>query len=155
MLTWLLSVIDWDLGPATSLVLLGGGLGLTLLAGGALAAAHPWRGPRPHEEIAEEIAHSPALLLVRLRYFLRARIDPKEATGLALTVALVCIWLAAIWFGALADMVASHTGLARWDAAAANWGAAHATHTSTEVLIGLTDLGSTLVVIAVALLGGL
>jgi membrane-associated phospholipid phosphatase len=157
MTTWLplLSAIDWDLGPATSLVLLAGGLGLTLLAGGALAATHPWRGPRPNEEIAAEIAHSPSPLWAHLRRFLRARVDPKEATGLALTVALVCIWLAAIWFGALADMVAAHTGLARWDAAAADWGARHATRASTDVLIGLADLGSTMVVIAVALAGGL
>ncbi len=64
------------------------------------------------------------------------------------------ILLAAIAFGQVADMVTSRTGLYRFDAAA-GWGARHATRTSTDVFVGLTQLGSTTVIIAVAAVAGL
>jgi membrane-associated phospholipid phosphatase len=137
------------LGPATSLVLLGAGLLVALLVAGAVIAAHPRRGRPPSGQVAEELGRS------GLRPFLRRRFDPAEATGLALTVALGLIFLAALAFGQLADMVTSHTGLYRLDAGAADWGARHATPLSTAVLGAFTWLGSTLVVIALALAAGL
>jgi membrane-associated phospholipid phosphatase len=82
--------------------------------------------------------------------FLRRRVDPEAATGLALTVALGLIFLAALGFGLVSEMVTSQTGLYRWDAAAADWGARHATGTSTRVLVGLTQLGATVVVASLA-----
>ena len=123
---------DWPLGPGTSLVLLGSAMAVLLAAVGTLVASHP-----------------------RLRRYLRRRFDPGRATGLALTVALLVIFLAAVAFGQVADMVTSRTGLYRFDAAAARWGAEHATRTSTDVLVGLTQLGSTTVIIVVALAIGL
>jgi membrane-associated phospholipid phosphatase len=140
---------DWPLGPGTSLVLLGSAMAVLLAAVGTLVASHP-RLRRPSGEVAEELARS-----ARLRRYLRRRFDPGRATGLALTVALLVIFLAAVAFGQVADMVTSRTGLYRFDAAAARWGAEHATRTSTDVLVGLTQLGSTTVIVVVALAIGL
>jgi membrane-associated phospholipid phosphatase len=141
---------DWPLGPGTSLVLLGAAMAVVLAAAGLLVAGHPRRGRRPSGEVAEELARS-----ARLRRYLRRRFDPGRATGLALTVALLLIFLAAVAFGQVADMVTSRTGLYRFDASAADWGAEHATRASTDVLVGLTQLGSTTVIIGVALVAGL
>jgi membrane-associated phospholipid phosphatase len=138
---------DWPLGPATSLVLLGAAFAAVLSIIGTLVAANPRRGRRPSQEVAEELARS-----TRLRRYLRRRFDPGRATGLALIAALLLIFLGAVAFGQIADMVTSRTGLYRFDAAAADWGVAHATHASTEVLHGLTQLGSTAVIVAAAVM---
>jgi membrane-associated phospholipid phosphatase len=136
------------LGPATSLVLLGASLLVALGAAGALIAGRPRGGPSASGQVARELARS------RLRRFLGRRFDPAEATGLALTAALLLLLLAALGFGELADMVTSRTGLYRVDAAAAEWGARHATPVSTAVMRALTWLGSTIVVVALALGAG-
>ncbi len=139
---------DGPLGPATSLVLAGAGLLVALGAAGAAIASHPRRGRRPSGQVAEGLGRS------RLRGFLRRRFDPAEATGLALTIALLLILLAALAFGQVADMVTSRTGLYRLDAAAAAWGARHATPASTAVLAALTWLGSTVVIVVLAAVAG-
>jgi membrane-associated phospholipid phosphatase len=141
---------DWPVGPGTSLVLLGSAMAVALAVAGTLVASHPRRGRRPSGEVAEELARS-----ARLRRYLRRRFDPGRATGLALTVALLLIFLAAVAFGQLADMVTSRTGLYRFDASAANWGAEHATRASTDLFVALTQLGSTVVIVGVALVAGL
>ncbi len=135
---------DWPFGPATSLVLLGSAFAVALATAGAVVAGHPRRGRHASGEVAEELARS-----ARLRRYLRRRFDPGRATGLALTAALLVIFLAAVAFGQVADMVTSRTGLYRFDVSAADWGARHATRATTDVLLGLTQLGSTAVVIAV------
>jgi membrane-associated phospholipid phosphatase len=140
---------DWPLGPGTSMVLVGSAMAVVLTAVGTLVASRPRLGRRPSGEVAEELARS-----VRLRRYLRRRFDPRRATGLALTVALLLIFLAAVAFGQVADMVTSRTGLYEFDASAARWGAEHATRTSTEVFVGITQLGSTLVIIVAALAAG-
>jgi undecaprenyl-diphosphatase len=101
------------------------------------------RGHGPAEHAAEE------LFRARAARFLRRRLDPEAATGLALTVALVLIFAAAAGFGLVADMVTSRTGLYRLDASAAAWGAEHATPTSTWVLGLVTWLGGTVTVLSV------
>jgi len=141
---------DWPLGPATSLVLLGSAFVVALAVAGGVVASNPRRGRPPSGEVAEELARS-----ARLRRYLRRRFDPGRATGLALTAALLVIFLAAVAFGQVADMVTSRTGLYRFDAAAAGWGAAHATRASTDVLVRLTALGGTIVVIGVTAVIGL
>jgi membrane-associated phospholipid phosphatase len=143
------AVLPGPFGPATSLVLVGAGLLLALGAAGAAVASHPRRGRRPSRQVAEELGRS------RLRGFLRQRLDPAEATGLALTIALLLIFLAALAFGEVADMVTSRTGLYRLDAGAADWGARHATPASTAVLAAITRLGSTVVIVLLALAAGL
>ncbi|MET0832660.1 MAG: phosphatase PAP2 family protein, partial [Actinomycetota bacterium] len=108
------------------------------------------RGHGPAEHAAEE------LFRARAARFLRRRLDPEAATGLALTVALGLIFAAALGFGLIADMVTTQTGLYRLDASAAAWGADHATPLSTRVLGLVTWLGATVTVLAVTVaLGGL
>ncbi len=140
----------WELGPATSLALLAAVLAVVLVAIGVVIATHPRRGRSATGEVAEELARS-----ARVRRALRRRFDPASATGLALTIALLLICLVAIAFGELADMVTSGTGLQHFDAAAASWGADHATRTSTDVLSAITWLGSTPVIIVIAVATGL
>jgi membrane-associated phospholipid phosphatase len=101
------------------------------------------RGHGPAEHAAEE------LFRARAARFLRRRLDPEAATGLALTVALVLILAAALGFGLVSDMVTSQTGLYRYDASAAAWGADHASPTSTRVLGLVTWLGATVTVLSV------
>ncbi len=140
----------WELGPATSLAVLAAVLAVVLVAIGVVIATHPRRGRSATGEVAEELARS-----AKVRRALRRRFDPASATGLALTIALLVICLVAIAFGELADMVTSGTGLQHFDAAAASWGADHATPTSTDVLSAITWLGSTPVIIAIAVATGL
>jgi membrane-associated phospholipid phosphatase len=102
------------------------------------------RGHGPAEHAAEELFRARAAAR-----FLRRRLDPGAATGLALTIALALILAAAAGFGLVAEMVTSRTGLYRWDASAAAWGAEHATPTSTWVLGMVTWLGATVTVLSV------
>jgi membrane-associated phospholipid phosphatase len=101
------------------------------------------RGHGPAEHAAEELFRARAVR------FVRRRLDPEAATGLALTVALGLIFAMALGFGLVSDMVSSETGLYRYDASAAAWGAEHATPTSTWLLGLVTWLGATNVVVAV------
>src|SRR5215212_9366638 len=103
----------------------------------------PARGHGPAEHAAEE------LFRARAARWLRRRLDPGAATGLALTVALGLIFLAALGFGVVSDMVTSQTGLYRYDASAAAWGAEHATPFSTRLLGLITWLGATVTVLSV------
>jgi membrane-associated phospholipid phosphatase len=101
------------------------------------------RGHGPAEHAAEE------LFRARAARWLRRRLDPEAATGLALTIALALILLAAVGFGLVSEMVTSQTGLYRYDASAAAWGAEHATPTSTWILGLITWLGATVTVLSV------
>jgi membrane-associated phospholipid phosphatase len=91
----------------------------------------------------------------RLGSFLRTRVDPQRATGLALTVALAMVLAGAIAIGALLVMVQHNAGLARYDVSAARWGASHATRASTRGLKDISLLGGTPVMVAVALVGAI
>jgi undecaprenyl-diphosphatase len=102
----------------------------------------PARGHGPAEHAAEE------LFRARAARWLRRRLDPGAATGLALTVALGLIFAAALGFGLVSEMVTSQTGLYRYDASAAAWGADNATPFSTRVLGLITWLGATVTVLA-------
>jgi membrane-associated phospholipid phosphatase len=75
--------------------------------------------------------------------FLAHRLDPKEITGLLLTVALGLLLAAGVVFGSVLEMVTSERGLYRWDSSVARWGAEHTTSTSTTVLKAVTQAGST------------
>jgi undecaprenyl-diphosphatase len=77
----------------------------------------------------------------------RAAADSTESDTLA-TISLVTGLVAVIGFGVLAGliftMVQNNSGFASYDEALASWGADHATASSTTVLSGLTQLGSSL-----------
>jgi membrane-associated phospholipid phosphatase len=85
-----------------------------------------------------------------LAAFLRSRVDPAPATGLALTLALALVLGGAIAIGALLVMVQHNAGLAHWDLGAARWGGTNATSGSTQFLRDVSQLGGTPVMIIVA-----
>jgi undecaprenyl-diphosphatase len=137
-------------GPVTTLVLVAGVLAAVLAATVGLVAGRGRRGHGAAEHAGEE------LFRARAARWLRRRLDPEAATGLALTVALGLVFAAALGFGLVSDMVTSETGLYRLDASAAAWGADNATPASTWFLGAVTWLGATVTVLAVTFaLGGL
>jgi membrane-associated phospholipid phosphatase len=145
-----LARVDWDLGPATSVVLLG-----FLVAAGLTVAVTTLARPSfvragRGEQAAEEVTR-----WLRLRRFLRRRLDPAQATGLALTIALAAIFGVSLLFGVVADMITTRTGLARLDASAAAWGSRHATPSAVRLFHLFTLLGSTPVIVAEVLVVGL
>jgi undecaprenyl-diphosphatase len=139
------------LGPVATAVLLAGLLGAVLAVAVGLVAGRGRRGGHgPAEHAGEE------LFRARAARWLRRRLDPEAATGLALTAALGLVFAAALGFGLVSDMITSETGLYRLDASAAAWGAEHATPASTWFLGVVTWLGATVTVLTVTgLLGGL
>lgn len=78
-----------------------------------------------------------------LQRFLLARRDASTATGWLLTLALVVIAVLTLFVGLLLEMVQTNRGFARWDDAAARWGAAHTTGTAEGVMKAITQLGNT------------
>jgi membrane-associated phospholipid phosphatase len=107
-------------------------------------AVHRWPAADPAAGLSESVSRS----------FLRARLDPSTATGLALTAASICVVTGGIVVGILLYLVRAHAGILVVDTTVANWAAAHATGPSTTLLRALTQLGSTQVVIVVTLVAG-
>jgi membrane-associated phospholipid phosphatase len=128
-------------------------LGLAAI-GGIVVGLLAWKLPNfdpaapraKRETIAQEVVVHPGL-----RTILRSRADAETLTGLALTVALSIVLLGVVGVGALLVMIQHNAGLARYDLGAARWGADHATVGSTRFLRDLSQLGGTMVMIAVAL----
>jgi membrane-associated phospholipid phosphatase len=83
------------------------------------------------------------------RRFLRSRMDPATATGLALTVALIGIVIAGIVVGVLAWMVRRDVGLVDIDHAIELWADRNATTFTDDVLAGITHLGDTITIFTV------
>jgi membrane-associated phospholipid phosphatase len=88
-------------------------------------------------DAVEEVAQG----AVRSHSWLRARLDPAEATGLALTAALLAIVVGGLVVAVLALLIRGNATLRSIDRAAALWGDHHATHLSTRLLHVVTDLG--------------
>ena len=86
-----------------------------------------------------------------LRGALATRLDPEEATGLALTVALVAIFGGGVLLAGLAVVVRQTDALAGLDSSVAHWGDRHASTASTDGLKLVTALGETWMAIAVAI----
>ncbi len=133
------------MGRVTTLMLLAGVLAAVVAVVVGLVAGRGHRGHGPAEKAGEELFRARAVR------FLRRRLDPEAATGLALTVALGLVFAAALGFGLVSDMVTSETGLYRLDASAAAWGAENATPVSTWLLGLLTWLGGSATVLAVTI----
>jgi membrane-associated phospholipid phosphatase len=83
------------------------------------------------------------------RRFLRSRMDPATATGLALTAALAGLVLTGAIVGLLAWMIRRDTGLVDIDHAAEMWADVHATTFTDGMLAGITHLGDTATILAV------
>jgi len=89
----------------------------------------------------------------RLRRFIRSRMDPATATGLALTVALLAVVVVGIGIGVVAYMIRTNSGVVRIDQTIARWAAGHTGTEAFRMLEFLTALGSTPVIIVVAVAG--
>ncbi|MCU1396618.1 MAG: phosphatase family protein [Ilumatobacteraceae bacterium] len=125
----------------------------TLLVGCVIAVAEQTgrvADPTDVHSGAAGLAHE-AKRHPRLRAFLVRRRNPNEATGLLLSAALVFIAAATVTVGLVLQMVQHHEGFARWDDAAARWGAAHTTGSAETIVHAITQLGSTPVVIGIGL----
>ena len=86
----------------------------------------------------------------RLRRFIKSRLNPAAATGLALTVALGAVMAGGIVIGVLAYLVRTNSRLLNLDASVAQWGADHAGSVSERGLTLITLLGETWFVVLLA-----
>jgi membrane-associated phospholipid phosphatase len=108
---------------------------LAALAARFLPEADP-SSPRAAKRVARwELSSHPA--------FVRARVDPRRATGLALTIAAAVVVIGAAVYAAIAVMVATTTGLEPADRGIERWADSHATSFATSVLKVVTDVGAT------------
>ena len=125
----------------------------TVVAGAAVA----WRSrathaPDPTEvHLGTQTAQHAVAEHPSFRRLLRRRVDPTKATGLALTVAASLAVLGALVVGTVLEMVQRHAGLASLDDSAARFGVHHRTPFGERLLSWLTQLGSTKVIIPLAL----
>jgi undecaprenyl-diphosphatase len=128
---------------------------LVALAVGSLVAFAAWHYPTPitspqasvaaAQAVGREIGHH-----TRLRRFIKNRLNPEVATGLALTIALGLVVLGGIVLGFLAYLVRTNSALLDLDASVAQWGADHAGPVSERGLTLITHFGETWVVVALA-----
>jgi undecaprenyl-diphosphatase len=89
----------------------------------------------------------------RIARFLRSRLDPKVATGLALTVAMLAVVLAGTIAGVVVYMVRTKTGVVNLDLRIARWAAVRVSGTSDRVMDDVTWFGSTPVIVVAAVAG--
>ena len=128
---------------------------IALTVGSAVTVA-VWRFPearfvptRPTATAAEAVGHTLGHH-TRLRRLLVHRLDPGVATGLALTLALAVILGGGLVLAMLAYLVRASDRLLQLDESAAEWGFAHASDLSDDLLHVVTTLGETWFVIAAA-----
>ena len=86
----------------------------------------------------------------QVRLFIRSRLDPATLTGLALTVALLAVVLAGTVLGVVVYMVRTNSGVVRIDQNVARWAIEHVHGFAFHALQVLTTLGSTYVIVALA-----
>jgi undecaprenyl-diphosphatase len=86
----------------------------------------------------------------RAHFFLDSRLDPATATGLALTLSLVAVAVAGVILGAVVYMVRTNSGVVRIDQRVARWSAMHVEGVAFQALRILTALGSTPVIVLLA-----
>jgi membrane-associated phospholipid phosphatase len=127
-------------------------VGLTVACVVAWAAWHYPAGlvsPPPSlaaaQAVGRKIGHH-----TRLRRFIKSRLNPEAATGLALTVALGAVMMGGIVLGTLAYLVRTNSRLADLDASVAQWGADHVGSVSERGLTLITQLGETWFVLVLA-----
>ena len=80
-----------------------------------------------------------------------ARLDPGKATGLALTLALLVIFVGGVLLALLAVVVRGTDALGGIDSSVAEWGDRHASAWSHDALTLVTQLGETWLVVPVAI----
>jgi membrane-associated phospholipid phosphatase len=121
-----------------------------------LAARYPHTAgvSRPSDRAARQIGHSLAAH-GGARRLLPERLDPATATGLALSLALLVIFLAGLVVGILAYLIRSSSALAELDRGVGQWAVDHRAGWSTQALELVTWLGATQVVIVLAVVVGI
>jgi membrane-associated phospholipid phosphatase len=80
-----------------------------------------------------------------------ARLDPEKATGLALTLALLVVFVGGLVLALLAVVVRGTDALAGIDSSVAEWGDHHANSWSRDAITLVTYLGETWTVVVVAI----
>ena len=127
-------------------------LGSALTAIVVAVAVRRWPAADPAADVSGSVGRK--LQRDRGPRFVRARLDPTTLTGLALTVASICVIVGGVVAGILFYVVRSRVGGLDVDMAVADWAATHASNASTTLLRAFTLLGSTPVVIGVGLVVG-
>jgi membrane-associated phospholipid phosphatase len=89
----------------------------------------------------------------RLRRFIRSRMDPAVATGLALSVALLAVVVTGVLLGVAVYMIRRNAGVVRIDQSVERWAADNVGQGSFRALQLLTSLGSTPFIVALAVAG--
>lgn len=118
---------------------------------GAVAAVgvRQWPQADPARSASDAVEHQ-LTRWDRVRFFLRSRLDPATATGLALTVALLAVVIAGTVLGVVVYMVRTNSGVVRIDQSVARWAIEHVHGFAFHALEVLTTLGSTWVIVALA-----
>ena len=88
----------------------------------------------------------------RLMRFLHERMDRKSAGGFLLTASLLVLFAVAMFTGVILDMIDNNSGFAAADKSVAAWGSRNSTTTMAHAMKWITQLGSTVVVIAALLI---
>lgn len=145
--------------PTTLAVLLTGLVGALLLLGVAAVRGrshgHPGELDDPVDSadaehwLLERVATRP-----RLRRAL-SHLDRRVAGGVAVAVAFVVVFVAAIFVGWVFDTIDSGRGFARWDRSVADWGPENATEGTATFMKWATNLGGTWVVTVVMVIVGI
>ncbi len=115
------------------------GIGVTTAAV-LVAVAMVTSGTEPMDVEDEEawlIRNSPSWLQSVLR-----TADRRVAGGVVVAATFAAVFVCAVAVGWIFSTIDDRSGIARWDEAAAEWGARHATDTSTTILDAVTDLGA-------------
>lgn len=126
------------------------GVGVVAGAVGALAARRWPRTVAPRVSttaVGHEVAAHPTVGQAA------RTLEPAPATAVALGLSVSAVVVALVGVGALLAMVETDSGLARWDLAAARFGASHASEGSTTVLRWVSQVGGTRGALLLALLG--
>jgi membrane-associated phospholipid phosphatase len=130
-----------------SVIVLLCGLGAAVLAfvisAARTIAVDPLDPTVPERAVRRSILRHP-----RVSRFLRARMDRKTAGGFLLTASFLVLFAVAIVVGFLLDAINAHSWLASADKSVAEWGSRNGRSATIDVLKWLTQLGSTLVIIA-------
>jgi membrane-associated phospholipid phosphatase len=131
---------------------------LLLLSVSALTGVVAWAAVRrwPHADPAAAATHKVAEELEQaqwFRRFLRSRFDPAVATGLALTAALAGLVAAGAMMGVIVYMVRTSSGIVKIDDRFARWAADNVNGFSLRAITWITELGSTPVIVVLALAG--
>ena len=121
-----------------------------------LAAHYPHTAgvSQPSDRAARRVGHTIAEHR-RLRRLLNSRLDPATATGLALSLALLLIFVAGAVMAVLAYLIRSNERLLEIDRSVGQWGVDHSADWSTEALELVTLLGDTRTAIVLALIVGI